>query len=87
MDHLKKACEAVWKTGTPYQVERCTRRAMAALGDENRLRDNELKRLLHQSERELKACSAELETARGELTRLEASSGKGEAPRTARRKP
>ncbi len=81
--HLKKACEAVWKSGTAYQIDRCTRRAMAALGDENRLRDNELKRMLVQSDRELEVCSDALEKLKAE-----ASSSEGVAPRTAsRRKP
>ncbi len=82
--HLKKACEVVWKSGTAYQIDRCTRRAMAALGEENRLRDNELKRMLIQSDRELETCSDALE----ELIKAEASSSEGVAPRTAaRRKP
>ena len=51
--HLRKACEVVWTAATDSQIERCTRRAMAAMGDENRLRDNELKRFLMSSEREL----------------------------------
>jgi hypothetical protein len=38
---------------------------MAALGDENRLRDNELKRLLIASERELETCTQALGEARG----------------------
>ena len=50
---LRQACEIVWPDATVYQVDRCTHRAMAAMGDENRLRDNELKRLLIDCEREL----------------------------------
>ncbi len=38
---------------------------MAAMGDENRLRDNELKRLLMSSERELETCKQELTQALG----------------------
>ena len=82
MEHLKKACKAVWKTGTAYQIDRCTRRAMAALGDENRLRDNELKRMLIQSDRDLESCSEKLEKLRDE-----ASNTDGDVRRTARRKP
>jgi hypothetical protein len=63
--HLRKACEVVWTHATDYQIERCTKRAMAALGDENRLRDNELKRLLMSSERELETCKQELTRALG----------------------
>ncbi|TDI46126.1 MAG: hypothetical protein E2P02_05815 [Acidobacteria bacterium] len=81
--HLKKACEVVWTRGTTYQIDRCTRRAMAALGDENRLRDNELKRMLMQSDRELETCSDALEELKAE-----GSNADGVAPRTAaRRKP
>ena len=47
--HLRRACEVVWTNATEYQIERCTKRAMGAMGDENRLRDNELKRLLMSS--------------------------------------
>lgn len=63
--HLRKACELVWTNATDYKVDRCTRRAMAALGDENRLRDNELKRLLVSSQRELQTCKQELFEALG----------------------
>lgn len=58
--HLQKACEVVWSSASDYQIERCTKRAMAAMADENRLRDNELKRLLISSERELEQCKQEL---------------------------
>ena len=58
--HLRKACEAVWTNATESQIDRCTKRAMAAMADENRLRDNELKRLLIDSEQELKTCKQEL---------------------------
>jgi len=61
--HLRKACELVWTNAHEFQIERCTRRAMAAMGDENRLRDNELKRLLMSSERELETCKQELNEA------------------------
>ena len=63
--HLRRACEVVWTNATEYQIERCTKRAMAAMGDENRLRDNELKRLLMSSERELETCKRELNQALG----------------------
>ena len=63
--HLRKACEVVWTNATEYQIERCTKRSMAAMGDENRLRDNELKRLLISSERELETCKQELNQALG----------------------
>ena len=63
--HLRRACEVVWTNATDSQIERCTRRAMAAMGDENRLRDNELKRLLMSSERELETCKQELTQALG----------------------
>lgn len=63
--HLRKACEVVWTNADEYQIERCTRRAMAAMGDDNRLRDNELKRLLMSSERELETCKQELTQAIG----------------------
>ena len=63
--HLRKACEVVWTNADEYQIERCTRRAMAAMGDDNRLRDNELKRLLMSSERELETCKQELTQALG----------------------
>jgi len=57
---LKKACELLWKTATD-QIDPCKTRAMAALLDENRLRDNEASRLLVASERDLEVCSKELE--------------------------
>ena len=63
--HLRMACEVVWTDATDYQIDRCTKRAMAAMGDENRLRDNELKRLLMSSERELETCKQELIRALG----------------------
>ena len=66
--HLRRACEVVWTNATNSQIERCTRRAMAAMGDENRLRDNELKRLLMSSERELETCKQELTHAIGNHT-------------------
>ena len=58
--HLRKACEVVWSGASDYQIDRCTKRTMAAMGDENRLRDNELKRMLMSSERELETCKEEL---------------------------
>ena len=63
--HLRKACELVWTNADVYQIDRCTGRAMSAMGDENRLRDNELKRLLMSSERELESCKQELNQAVG----------------------
>ena len=54
---------------------------MAALGDENRLRDNELKRMLIQSDRELETCSDALEKLKAETAKAD-----GQATRTARRK-
>lgn len=65
-EHLRKACELIWENSTPYKIEHCTKRAMAALGDEDRLRDNELKRLLIASERELDRCEEALGRARTE---------------------
>jgi len=65
--HLRKACEVVWSNATDYQLEQCTKRAMAAMADENRLRDNELKRLLISSERELETCKQELNELAGAL--------------------
>ncbi len=62
--HLRQACEIVW-AAAPYQVERCTRRAMSAMSDDNRLRDNELKRMLTASDRELEECKVELHQATG----------------------
>jgi len=63
--HLRKACELVWTNTDVYQIDRCTKRAMGAMGDVNRLRDNELKRLLMSSERELETCKQELNQAVG----------------------
>jgi hypothetical protein len=63
--HLRKACELVWTNADVYQIERCTKRAMSAMGDTNRLRDNELKRLLMSSEQELETCKQELNQAVG----------------------
>ena len=71
--HLRKACEVVWTNADVHQIERCTRRAMAAMGDENRLRDNELKRLLMSSERELETCKQELNQAMGNHTDVAAA--------------
>lgn len=63
--HLRKACELVWTNADVYQIDRCTKRAMSAMGDTNRLRDNELKRLLMSSERELETCKQDLNQAVG----------------------
>ena len=63
---LRQDCEVVWASAAPYRIDQCTRRAMAALADENRLRDNELKRMLITSERELEECNAELSKALGD---------------------
>lgn len=54
--HLKDACAAAWPLGTKARVNQCVARAMAAMGDENRMRDNELKHLLMVCEKELRAC-------------------------------
>ena len=62
--HLRDACELTWKSSrqpTTLAVERCVKRAMSAMSDESRLRDNELKRLLMASERELLACRDRIE--------------------------
>lgn len=61
--HIRKACELVWPETNPRQIELCTTRAMAALVDENQLRDNELKRLLMDSERELERCKLAAQAA------------------------
>lgn len=66
-EHLRKACELIWENATSYKIEHCTKRAMAALGEEDRLRDNELKRLLIASERELDRCQAALGRARADV--------------------
>jgi hypothetical protein len=50
-----------------YEIQRCSERAMAALGEHDRLRDNELKRLILESEKELEACQAERDELRDEL--------------------
>ena len=52
---------------------------MASMGDVDRLRDNELKRLLVDSERDLDTC-------RDELDRVKEDTATGETP-TARHKP
>lgn len=68
-DHLRKACEISWAGPTApsvAKIERCTKRAMAAMGTDDRLRDNELKRLLMQSEHDLAKCGLELDECRGE---------------------
>ncbi len=77
--YVRKACESVLGNAAQYQVERCTLRAMASMGDVDRLRDNELKRLLVDSERGLDTC-------REELDRVKEDTATGETP-TARPKP
>lgn len=69
--YIRKACESVWGEAAEHRVERCTARAMASLDDTNRLRDNELKRLLMDSERELDRCRQELRGEREEALRRE----------------
>ncbi len=76
---LRKACEVVWTNTSAYQMERCTKRAMAAMGDENRLRDNELKRLLMSSERELETCKQDLNQALGSRADVAAARHKPES--------
>jgi len=58
--HIKIACETVWENASIYKINMCTKRGMAAMAEENRLRDNELKRLLLKSERDLEICMEEL---------------------------
>lgn len=58
--HLREACELVWAGAAPYKIDQCTKRTMGAMGDENRLRDNELKRMLIASEQELQTCTQAL---------------------------
>ena len=58
--HLRKACEIVWVHPRSGTVDRCVKRAMAAMGTNDQLRDNELKRLLTSGERKLEACQKEL---------------------------
>ncbi|HXV64480.1 MAG TPA: hypothetical protein VEK15_27530 [Vicinamibacteria bacterium] len=71
--HLRRACEIVWANAEPSEIEQCTKRAMAALGHDDLLRDNELKRLLIDSDRELESCRESLDQARDELARLKSS--------------
>jgi len=59
-EYTRKACELVWMDAAPFRIEQCTRRAMAALSEHNQLRDNELKRLLLDTEGELETCEAQL---------------------------
>ena len=54
--HIHKACAAVWVDTSEYKVDRCVVRAMSALNPTNRLRDNELKALLMESEKALEKC-------------------------------
>jgi len=73
---VRKACELVWANAAPYQIRRCTERAMAALGEDERLRDNELKRMLIESENELEACRAELADLRDDIAASETTAAK-----------
>lgn len=75
-EHVRKACEVVWMNAAAYQVQRCTERAMAALGEDDRLRDNELKRMLIESEKDLESCQAELDGLRDDLARHETSAAR-----------
>ena len=59
-EHVRKACELVWAKAAPHQIDRCTERAMAALGEDERLRYAELTRMLIASDLELESCKAEL---------------------------
>jgi hypothetical protein len=59
-EHVRKACAVVWANAAPYQIERCTDRAMAALGEDELARYSELQRTLKESESELQTCKAEL---------------------------
>lgn len=54
--HLQKACEIIWKDAKEYEINHCINRTMSALSTSNRLRDNELKRLLLASEKQLEKC-------------------------------
>lgn len=55
-NHIQKACVAVWEGTSDHKIDRCIVRTMSALNPSNRLRDNELKRLLLASEKELEKC-------------------------------
>jgi hypothetical protein len=76
MEQVRKACELVWTNAAAYQIQRCTERAMAALGEDERLRDNELKRMLIESEKELEACRAELADLRDDVAATETTAAK-----------
>jgi len=52
-NHLEEACKLAWPTGNEARIERCSKRAMAVMGDSDRLRDNQLKALLVECEGEL----------------------------------
>lgn len=63
--HVTKACELAWssgdKTPTVTTIEQCKRRVMSAMTIDNALRNNELKRMLTASEKELASCKLKLE--------------------------
>lgn len=69
-EHVRKACELIWAEAAPYQIQRCTERAMAALGEDERLRYGELTRMLIASDTELESCKAELIELRDALTSI-----------------
>ncbi len=58
--HLRRACKVVWTDANDAKIDRCVKRAMAAMGVEDQLRDNELKRMLLSGERKLESCQKEL---------------------------
>ena len=76
-EHLRRACEITWANAEPSEIEQCTKRAMAALGHDDLLRDNELKRLLIDSDRELESCKEALDQARDELAKIKSSDSSG----------
>lgn len=53
--HLRTACELAWTNADEAAIDRCTKRAMASLGTADRLRDNEIKKLLVGCEEELRS--------------------------------
>ena len=75
-EHVRKACELVWSAAPAHEIDRCTERAMAALGEHDQLRDSELKRLILDSDQELETCRAEREELKEELRAQETSAAK-----------
>ncbi|HXV60138.1 MAG TPA: hypothetical protein VEK15_05550, partial [Vicinamibacteria bacterium] len=82
LGHLRRACEIIWANAEPSEIEQCTKRAMAAMGHDDLLRDNELKRLLIDSDRELESCREALGQARDELAKIKSSDSGNSAPGT-----